>query len=71
MFSLDIKENTCTANIYILIVGCPSRFTHANRHCSEHPYATLVRIKIEGSIKDLILLREQESNNAVREWLDM
>ncbi|KAG0718286.1 Zinc finger protein 367 [Chionoecetes opilio] len=23
--------------------GCASRFTHANRHCAEHPYATLHR----------------------------
>ncbi|KAG7170931.1 uncharacterized protein LOC121863778 [Homarus americanus] len=23
--------------------GCTSRFTHANRHCAEHPYATLQR----------------------------
>nr|XP_027206840.1 uncharacterized protein LOC113800281 isoform X2 [Penaeus vannamei] len=23
--------------------GCTSRFTHANRHCAEHPYATLNR----------------------------
>uniref|UniRef100_A0A0N7ZBY8 C2H2-type domain-containing protein n=1 Tax=Scylla olivacea TaxID=85551 RepID=A0A0N7ZBY8_SCYOL len=23
--------------------GCTSRFTHANRHCAEHPYATLHR----------------------------
>ncbi|KAK3090262.1 hypothetical protein FSP39_010495 [Pinctada imbricata] len=51
--------------------GCPSRFTHANRHCAEHPYATLVRIKLDGSLQDLMALRDQETNNAVREWLDL
>ncbi|XP_061181769.1 zinc finger protein 367-like [Saccostrea echinata] len=51
--------------------GCTSRFTHANRHCSDHPYATLVRVGIEVSIKDLIALREQETNTEVREWLEI
>ncbi|XP_070194464.1 zinc finger protein 367-like [Littorina saxatilis] len=27
--------------------GCSSRFTHANRHCNEHPYAGLRRVKTE------------------------
>lgn len=51
--------------------GCSSRFTHANRHCSDHPCATLVRVGPEVSIKDLIALREQETNSEVREWLQM
>ncbi|XP_076055412.1 uncharacterized protein LOC143033807 [Oratosquilla oratoria] len=31
------KPFVCSAS------GCTSRFTHANRHCAEHPYATLKR----------------------------
>ena len=30
-------------------VGCQSRFTHANRHCSEHPYAALKRCNEEST----------------------
>ena len=27
-----------------MFAGCTSRFTHANRHCADHPYATLQRV---------------------------
>lgn len=29
---------------FLSLAGCNSRFAHANRHCSEHPYVSLERI---------------------------
>ncbi|XP_022650872.1 zinc finger protein squeeze-like [Varroa jacobsoni] len=46
--------------------GCTNRFTHANRHCSQHPYAPLVRTEIS------IEIRENTENKSqdVVEWLE-
>ncbi|CAH1394942.1 unnamed protein product [Nezara viridula] len=45
--------------------GCNSRFTHANRHCTSHPNATLIRCD------DFALLDSSESNQSeeVKQWL--
>lgn len=47
--------------------GCTSRFTHANRHCAEHPYATLQRTS------DLNInpqLSPAECTDDVLQWLE-
>ncbi|KAI4499037.1 hypothetical protein M0802_005903 [Mischocyttarus mexicanus] len=47
--------------------GCNKRFTHANRHCPEHPYATLTR-------SDDFVLKPIPKNTVVplevRQWLE-
>ncbi|XP_043494002.1 regulatory protein MIG1-like [Polistes fuscatus] len=49
------------------IAGCNRRFTHANRHCPEHPYATLTR-------SDDFMLKpiseNTELSNEVTRWLE-
>ncbi|XP_067824831.1 zinc finger protein 367-like [Heptranchias perlo] len=46
--------------------GCASKFTHANRHCSRHPYARLRRQ--EGATnQDKVTTAEEDK--AVAEWL--
>nr|XP_023658587.1 zinc finger protein 367 [Paramormyrops kingsleyae] len=45
--------------------GCGSRFTHANRHCSKHPYA---RLKREEPISDPGKSQAVD-NKAVADWL--
>ncbi|XP_040272915.1 zinc finger protein 367 [Bufo bufo] len=52
------KPFVCSEN------GCMSRFTHANRHCSKHPYARLRRE--EPSNKGG---KNQVANNKDTEWL--
>ncbi|CAL4062048.1 unnamed protein product, partial [Meganyctiphanes norvegica] len=47
--------------------GCTSRFTHANRHCAEHPYATLKR-NADGSINPQ--LSPSECTDDVMQWLE-
>lgn len=37
------KKIKVDSNLTCIPIGCTSRFTHANRHCAEHPYATLQR----------------------------
>ncbi|XP_051875140.1 zinc finger protein 367 [Pristis pectinata] len=45
--------------------GCGSRFTHANRHCTKHPYARLRRDEVSnGATKT-----QAADNDAVAEWL--
>lgn len=47
------------------LIRCNSRFTHANRHCTSHPNATLIRCD------DFALLDSSESNQSeeVKQWL--
>ncbi|NXY63637.1 ZN367 protein, partial [Callaeas wilsoni] len=45
--------------------GCLSRFTHANRHCSKHPYARLKREELT----DRLSKKQTADNKAVAEWL--
>lgn len=46
--------------------SCNSRFTHANRHCSLHPYSSLIRC--EDSLLDQSYITEQ--NTEVLKWLE-
>ncbi|MBN3325243.1 ZN367 protein, partial [Atractosteus spatula] len=45
--------------------GCGSRFTHANRHCTKHPYARLRREEPTGGQGK----SQAADNKAVAEWL--
>nr|XP_020658938.1 zinc finger protein 367 [Pogona vitticeps] len=45
--------------------GCVSRFTHANRHCSKHPYAKLRREEPTDGLNKT----QTADNKAVAEWL--
>ncbi|NWJ08069.1 ZN367 protein, partial [Crypturellus undulatus] len=53
------KPFVCSEN------GCLSRFTHANRHCSKHPYARLKREELT----DRLNKKQTADNKAVAEWL--
>ncbi|KFP09399.1 Zinc finger protein 367, partial [Egretta garzetta] len=53
------KPFVCSEN------GCLSRFTHANRHCSKHPYARLKREELT----DRLSKKQTADNKAVAEWL--
>ncbi|XP_071799624.1 zinc finger protein 367-like [Asterias amurensis] len=55
------KPFFCTAK------GCVSRFTHANRHCADHPYATLQRESNETLMEEI--LRNDENSEDVNLWL--
>ena len=44
-----------------------SRFTHANRHCADHPYATLQRESTETLMEEI--LRNDENSEDVNQWL--
>ncbi|XP_041359183.1 zinc finger protein 367-like [Gigantopelta aegis] len=48
------------------VSGCKSTFTHANRHCPNHPYATLQRVHTEISLLQLSL---KTDNKMIQEWL--
>ncbi|XP_063415846.1 zinc finger protein 148-like [Mytilus trossulus] len=50
--------------------GCLMRFTHANRHCPDHPHASLQRISAKIAIEDLEKMRDAEANCDIRDWLD-
>lgn len=45
--------------------GCSNRFTHANRHCSKHPFSRLKREEA----KDCLGKGQSVDNKAVAEWL--
>ncbi|CAN8004009.1 unnamed protein product [Ixodes hexagonus] len=47
--------------------GCPHRFTHANRHCPDHPYALLQRDN--GSTLQLEGADSENRSEAVLRWL--
>ena len=52
--------------------GCTTRFTHANRHCSIHPYASLKRIFTDIPLKEILKNENSEPNEykaAVLQWL--
>ncbi|XP_041475765.1 zinc finger protein 367-like [Lytechinus variegatus] len=49
------------------VPGCESRFTHANRHCPEHPYAGLRRETTQVQVDEVI--RTDENSEEVAEWL--
>ncbi|XP_053158978.1 zinc finger protein 367 [Hemicordylus capensis] len=53
------KPFVCSEN------GCVSRFTHANRHCTKHPYARLRREEPT----DRLNKKQTADNKAVAEWL--
>lgn len=53
------KPFVCSEN------GCVSRFTHANRHCTKHPYARLKREEPT----DRLSKKQMTDNKAVAEWL--
>ncbi|XP_063313253.1 zinc finger protein 367 [Pelobates fuscus] len=53
------KPFVCSEN------GCISRFTHANRHCSKHPYARLKREELSNKTGKL----EGVENKDTAEWL--
>lgn len=60
------KPFACTAE------GCATRFTHANRHCSFHPYASLKRIYTDIPLKEILKNENSEPNEykaAVLQWL--
>lgn len=60
------KPFACTAQ------GCTTRFTHANRHCSIHPYASLKRIYTDIPLKEILKNENSEPNEykaAVLQWL--
>lgn len=60
------KPFACTAE------GCTTRFTHANRHCSLHPYAGLKRTFTEIPLKEILKNENSEPNEykaAVLKWL--
>lgn len=46
------------------------RFTHANRHCPDHPHGSLQRVSAKVAVEDLEKMRDAESNDDVRDWLD-
>nr|CAB3267997.1 ZF(C2H2)-76 zinc finger protein [Phallusia mammillata] len=48
--------------------GCLVRFTHANRHCPDHPNAKLVRDD-RGALERL-LVGAQKQDSTITEWLD-
>ncbi|XP_031568013.1 zinc finger protein 367-like [Actinia tenebrosa] len=53
--------------------GCTTRFTHANRHCPLHPYASLKRVHTDLPLKEILNNENSEPNEyraAVLSWLD-
>lgn len=53
------KPFVCSEN------GCGNRFTHANRHCSKHPFSRLKREEPKDGLEKAQLV----DNKAVAEWL--
>merc|ERR1712071_54767 len=49
------------------VAGCNSRFTHANRHCSDHPFASLRRCH-ELALQPII--SQAENSPEVLSWLE-
>ncbi|XP_076811772.1 uncharacterized protein LOC143458788 [Clavelina lepadiformis] len=49
-------------------VECNVRFTHANRHCPDHPHAKLIRDD-QGALEGL-LTGTPKQDSAIDEWLD-
>lgn len=54
------------------VEGCATRFTHANRHCNLHPYASLKRVYTDIPLKEILKNENSEPNEykaAVKQWL--
>ncbi|WAR23219.1 ZN367-like protein, partial [Mya arenaria] len=51
------------------IEGCDSQFTHANRHCTDHPYASLRRVSTQEQLKSRMGAIKASTNQSVSEWL--
>ncbi|KAL4235692.1 hypothetical protein ACF0H5_004085 [Mactra antiquata] len=51
------------------VEGCKSRFTHANRHCPDHPLSNLQRVSTHDQLKDKLGVLKSSSNQSVTEWL--
>jgi len=67
-----VKSNMSIYSLYIynsIFSACPSRFTHANRHCTEHPYASLRRISTQEQIRDRMQTLKFSPNQSVTEWI--
>ena len=47
-----------------------NEITHANRHCPDHPHGSLQRVSAKVAVEDLEKMRDAESNDDVRDWLD-
>ncbi|KAH9523374.1 hypothetical protein Btru_039862 [Bulinus truncatus] len=50
-----------------MVEGCLSRFTHANRHCGQHPFAGLKRQDMD--FLHVNRLYEEEMNSEIKSWL--
>lgn len=48
--------------------GCESKFTHANRHCPDHPFANLRRLPQPSASQ--AHSQTNNENNAVAQWLE-
>ncbi|XP_071952866.1 zinc finger protein 367-like [Antedon mediterranea] len=47
---------------------CTNRFTHANRHCSLHPKAGIIRVEQQDDLTDGVV-KNDENDEAVALWL--
>ena len=61
-------EKISCKSLIILLSGCTVRFTHANRHCPDHPHAKLLRDD-RGALEGLLVCTSRQ-DNAIAEWLD-
>ena len=50
------------------VSGCSVRFTHANRHCPDHPHSKLLRDD-QGALEGL-LAGTPRQDSAIVQWLD-
>ncbi|KAI8774116.1 metal regulatory transcription factor 1 isoform X1 [Biomphalaria glabrata] len=50
-----------------VVEGCHSRFTHANRHCGQHPYAGLKRLEMD--LEHVARILSEELNPEIKTWL--
>ncbi|CAL1536678.1 unnamed protein product, partial [Lymnaea stagnalis] len=50
-----------------IVEGCPSRFTHANRHCTQHPFAGLKRMDMD--LAYVTKLCDEELNPEIKKWI--
>ena len=46
---IETSRKLQSSNFDLLFLGCENRFTHANRHCNEHPAAGVRRDKVSPS----------------------
>ena len=78
--SVDVSSANSSINLFLLGVlyfyrvllsfcRCNSRFTHANRHCSDHPYASLRRCLGELALQP-VTNHAPENSPDVLNWLE-